>query len=98
MSCYFCERIGRVQTVELRSMGGGKAVMVWKGEICDDDAYRLRNLSEKNRYRRTGVFLTCPRCGHRWERRSTSGGYQMCKKCRAHVEAEPLRFVQEGSR
>jgi len=45
MSCYFCGRRGRIQTVELRSIGG-KTVLVWKGEICDIDAYRLGRAKE----------------------------------------------------
>jgi len=94
MSCYFCGRRGRIQTVELRSIGG-KTVLVWKGEICDIDAYRLGRASEEHHYRKTGVFLTCPQCGHRWERRSTSGGEVRCKKCLAKVEVDPLRHVKE---
>jgi transcription elongation factor Elf1 len=40
--------------------------------------------------RKTGIFVTCPRCGHRWERMSKKGTAR-CFVCKKRFSLEDLK-------
>jgi tRNA(Ile2) C34 agmatinyltransferase TiaS len=44
------------------------------------EEFRKEKQLNKARYP-TGVYVSCPRCGHSWERQGRSAGTLKCGKC-----------------
>jgi len=45
VTCYFCGRKGTIQKVELKNPHGTR-VLLWKGEICNEDAKKLGEIKK----------------------------------------------------
>jgi tRNA(Ile2) C34 agmatinyltransferase TiaS len=48
------------------------------------EEFRKEKQLNKARYP-TGVYVSCPRCGHSWERQGRSAGILKCRKCRNRI-------------
>lgn len=46
---------------------------------------RIRNLK-----RRTGVYVSCPGCGHEWERASRKEGRIRCHRCKSTIKVDKI--------
>ena len=40
--------------------------------------------------KKTGVMISCPECGHRWERMTRKAGTVRCHPCGKRIELEAL--------
>jgi tRNA(Ile2) C34 agmatinyltransferase TiaS len=40
----------------------------------------------------TGVYVTCPKCGRTWERKTTAGGRRRCNDCRTYTRVDEIAF------